>query len=116
MSEPWFILTKRFGADVRNPSFVDLQSAVQEVVDFENMEHTNTFIRFGVDAGPMYVLTYNTSRRLSFEQWADQDFESELQPPTHLVNVSPVEAASVMQELGAGHIDLVKRRAWVGGR
>jgi len=33
MSEPWFILTKRFGDDVRNPSARDIRDAIGEVTN-----------------------------------------------------------------------------------
>jgi hypothetical protein len=64
MREPWSILSKRYGGDVRNPSSQDLASAVAELfieklpgvsaADYE--EHGSAFLRHGYDDGPMYVL------------------------------------------------------------
>lgn len=116
MSEPWFILTKRFGADIRDPSLNDLQTAVSEIVDHaEDHEHTSTFVRYGYDDGPMYVLTYSTDRRLSFEQWADQDFEVEAAPAGCISEVPPNRVGILMQLLGAGAVDRVKEAEWMTG-
>src|SRR3954471_12128896 len=115
MGEPWFILTKRFGADARDPSVKDLQAAVGEVVDpahASDVEHTNTFVRYGYDEGPMYVLTYDIDRCVTFEQWADQDFETELAPVGYLSDVPPTEAVRLMQALRDGAVDRVKQEAW----
>jgi len=119
MGEPWFILTKRFGADVRDPSLEDLKAAVREIVDpahVSDIEHTNCFARFGHDEGPMYVLTYDTDRCVTFEQWADPDFETELAPAGYLSNVSPAEAVTLMQALRNGQLDRIKQEAWAAGR
>ena len=82
MSAPWFIGTKRFGEDVRSPSAEEIRNAVDEVLDplrtRTMTEHTNTFVRYGFDAGRMYTLTYDTAGCLTFELLADQDFRSEL--------------------------------------
>jgi len=115
MNEPWFILTKRLGSDVITPSPSVLDAAMREVVDPSHagdIEHTSAFVRFGYDEGSMYVLSYDTSLRLTFEQWADQDFEVELAPTAYLSNVSPSNAARLMQELSAGAVDRVKQEPW----
>src|SRR5262245_28202650 len=99
MSQPWFILTKRFGADVRNPSAETLRAALDEVVDpahAKDIEHTSAFVRYGFDDGPMYVLTYDSSRCLSFEQWADQDFETQLAPRVYMPDVTLTDALRLM--------------------
>jgi len=119
MGEPWFILTKRFGADVRDPSVEDLQAAVGEVVNpahAGDIEHANTFVRYGYDEGPMYVLTYDADRCVTFEQWADQDFANELAPIGYLSDVPPTEAVRLMQALRDGAVDRVKHEAWSAGR
>lgn len=119
MSEPWFILTKRFGADISDPTLNDLQTAVHEIVDpnyAEDHEHTSTFVRYGYDDGPMYVLTYATDRRLSFEQWKDQDFEVEAAPTGYISDVPPHRVVMLMQELREGAVDRVKQMEWITGR
>jgi hypothetical protein len=119
MSEAWFILTKRFGADVPDPSSDDLRAAVGEVVDPEHAsdsEHTNTLVRYGHDDGPMYVLSYDADRCLTFEQWADQEFESELAPAGYRRDVPPAEALRLMEALRTGAVARVKQEAWAAGR
>ena len=119
MGEAWFILTKRFGAEVSDPSADVLEAAVREVVDPEyanDIEHTNAFVRYGRDEGPMYVLTYDMSRSLTFEQWADQDFGAELVPEGDLSKVSPAEAMRLMQELRTGGVDHIKQQPWATER
>ena len=119
MGQPWFILTKRFGTDIRNPSSETLRDAVDEVINpahRDDVEHSSAFVRYGLDEGPMYVLTYDTSRHLTFEQWADQDFETELAPVGYLSEVAPAEARRLMALLGCGSVDEVKAQAWMPHR
>ncbi|MBC8105235.1 MAG: hypothetical protein H7Z14_01500 [Anaerolineae bacterium] len=116
--DAWFILTDRLGMDVPDPSASALAAATRDVADPTNaadIEHTGACVRYGFDDGPMYVLTYDRSGRLTFEHWADQDFESELVPARSLTDVSPVFAATLMTELGTGAIERVKQQPWVAG-
>lgn len=118
MTEAWFILTKRYGEDVRDPSQLNLQEAVSEIVDpafADDVEHPDTWVRYGHDEGPMYVLTYSRSRRLSFEQWADQDYETELAPPSHMLDVAPAVAERLMWLLGSGELAAVQQEPWKEG-
>src|SRR3954470_22112946 len=99
MGDSWCILTKRFGADIRHPSFNDLEAAVREIIDpahTRDREHADICVRYGYDEGPMYVLTYAIDQSLIFEQWADQDFEAELEPAGSRSNVPPAEAVRLM--------------------
>jgi hypothetical protein len=112
MSASWFILTKRFGADVRSPSANAIQQAIREVVDpafAGDVEHTRVSVRFGRDDGPLYVLTYDTSHQLTFEQWVNQDFESPLAPSGFLAHITPPEATRLMECLGRGELETVKQ-------
>jgi hypothetical protein len=111
----WFILTKRVGGEVRDPSRDVLEAAIAEVVDSRyagDIEHADVFVRCGYDDGPMYVLNYHTSRRLTFEQWADPDFEDELAPAGYLFDVSHAEAVRLMHELRTGRLEHIRRAPW----
>ena len=60
MDEPWVILTRRYGGDVRNPTAEELALAIEElyVEDLQGMteadyeEHGAAFLRNGFDDGP----------------------------------------------------------------
>ena len=92
MNQPWCILTRRHGEDVRSPSDAELAQAIAELyhetldgmTDGDYAEHGDASLRFGYDDGPMYVLTANRLREVTFEEWADQDYEQELVPPRRL--------------------------------
>lgn len=60
----------------------------------------------------MYVLGYTVSGRMYFEQWNDQDFESELAPEVSVHGVSPDDAVLLMQDLCDGAVDKIKEFQW----
>jgi len=117
MAEPWTILSKRYGGDVRNPSSQELALAAAELF-VENLpgmtestyeEHGAAFLRHGYDDGPMYVLLINRGGTATFEQWIDQDFSSELEPPMSLRPVGQEEAVRLWQALAAGRLAEVRQ-------
>ena len=115
MTEPWSVLTTRYGSDVNCPTAKQIVAAVGEVTDpahTDDEEHVEVYLRHGYDNGPMYIVGYTTSGRMYFEQWNDQDFESEIAPRVSIAEVSPSEAIRTLQELSVGDIQLVKQLDW----
>jgi hypothetical protein len=115
MSVVFFILTNRLGADIRNPSAEAIQGAVREVMlpkHRTDSEHSEVILRYAFDAGPMYVITYDASKKLTFEQWDDHDFESEIVPTGHLTDITPSDAAKIMMQLAEGDIKAIKQYSW----
>lgn len=112
MSTPWLILSRRYGGDVRNPTGHELREALVELyvealpgmteADYE--EHGSAFLRLGEDEGPMYVVYVTRTGRVTFEQWADQDFMVELAEPSVLPSASLEQALSIWSALSAGQI------------
>lgn len=116
----WAILTCRYGADIREPTFDELRSALAELYheDHPSMtegdyaEHPNAWLRYGFDSGPMYVLNVYRSRTVYFSQWADSDYETELEPETEKINVAESEAHHLWELLATGRVDEVKAWGW----
>jgi hypothetical protein len=113
---PWVILSCRYGADIRQPSGEDLASALADVFH-ENLPsmtegdyaaHPCASIRYGFDAGPMHVLEVRRGGRVQFSQWADQDYETELEPEMAIDGVGENEALRLWKLLAGGQIDAVK--------
>jgi hypothetical protein len=116
MGEPWFILTSRYGGDTRDPSLDELRFALDEVyvenhpgmtlTDYE--EHPSAFVRYGVDAGPMYLLYVGRSGAVTLEQWVDQDYGDELAKPLTMEKVSREEALAMWSKLQSGQIEALR--------
>ena len=123
MPQPWFILSKRYGGDVRSPSTQDLAHAAAELfvenipgmttADYE--EHGEASLRYGYDDGPMYVIAVGRSGTATFEQWADQDFNTELAAPKTLDSLSQQEVAHLWLALCEGRIAEVQAAFEVPG-
>ena len=115
-SEPWLILTTRYGGDIRDPSADDLTTALNEIyqetldgmTDAYYAEHPNAWLRYGFDDGPMYVLDVYRNGRVIFGQWADQDYETELAPETTIENVIEERAFQLWTWLTNGDVDRIK--------
>ena len=70
--EPWTILTRRYGGDVRDPSPADLAAAIHELyhedlagmtsADYE--EHGSATLRYGFDEGPMFLVTVTRAAKV----------------------------------------------------
>lgn len=121
MEGNWFILTTRFGSDIRSPSEAQLRAALDEVFienhpkmtkgDYE--EHPNAFLRFGKDSGPMFVVYVNREREVVFEQWADADYETELAPPGRLTSVSFGQAVELWSSARQADVTALQRHPWL---
>lgn len=113
MKNPWFILTKRYGGDTRDPSAEELRAALTEVFveDLPGMtradykEHPSAFVRYGTDSGPMYVLYIDRSRAATLEQWTDHDFGDELAQPLTMKGISLGQAIEMCDKLKSGQIE-----------
>ena len=88
MEDGWWVLTTRWSVDIASPSTAHLQGALEEVFAAKDPEHPNSWLRFGRDNGPMFVLDVNESGTVVFEEWADTEFELELAPPRQLTDVT----------------------------
>lgn len=120
MSEPWAILTRRYGEDIRSPTVAQLAVAVAELyhetlpgmTEGDYAEHGAASLRCGFDDGPMYILEVNRLREVRLEEWADQDFEKELAPPRTMHDVQEDEALLLWGWLAEGRIDQVRSQPW----
>jgi hypothetical protein len=116
----WVILTSRYGGDIREPTVDELCRALADVYHENDpsmtegayAEHPNALLRYGFDAGPMYVLNVYRSGTVYFSQWADPDYESELEPELERINVSEREAHRLWELLSAGKMDEIKASGW----
>ena len=120
MSEPWVILTLRYGEDRRNQTAADLTEAVAQMYhettpgmmegDYE--EHGSAWLRFGYDDGPMFVLTIKRHGEVTFEEFADQDFERELRPCRVMWNVPESHTLQLLTWLAHGDVERVRSQVW----
>lgn len=120
MSGPWVILSPRYGGDVRDPTADDLARAIRElyVEDLPGMmegdyeEHGAASLRYGFDEGPMYLLDVTRGGTVTFEEWADQDYDVPIAPPRVLTSVPSQAALKLWTLLAAGDIEQVRRHPW----
>ena len=116
----WFILTSRYGGDTRDPTAEQLRRALADVyhendpsmTEADYAEHPNAWLRYGFDDGPMYVLNVYRGGNVYFAQWADPDYERELESESVRINASESEARQLWELLAAGRIDEIKGRGW----
>jgi len=116
----WVILSSRYGGDIREPTPDQLRIALAEVyhenhpsmTEGDYAEHPNAWLRYGFDDGPLYVLNVYRSGTVYFSQWADSDYENELEPQAEKINVAEREAHRLWELLAAGKIDEVKASGW----
>lgn len=116
----WVILTSRYGGDIREPTVDQLRRALADVyhenhpsmTEGDYAQHPNAWLRYGFDDGPMYVLNVYRSRTVYYSQWADPDYESELEPESERINVSEPEAQRLWELLAVGKIDEIKASGW----
>src|SRR5262245_565961 len=120
MGEPWVILEKRYGDDVRNPTFLELKAAVAELYH-ENLpgmtpedyvEHGAGCLRYGFDDGPMFTIDIARNGDVIFEEWADQDYETPLCPAREMYDVPESLALDLWRWLSEGQIDKVRSQSW----
>lgn len=100
------------GVDIRSPSDEDLQSALKEVWSVSDSEHPNAWLRFGCEAGRMYMLDVYEGGTVIFSQWADADFEKELAPEGRRANVSIENALRLWRALRQGDLSTIVGEGW----
>jgi hypothetical protein len=120
MSQPWVILTRRYGEDTRSPTAVQLAQAIAELyhetlpgmTEGDYGEHGAASLRYGYDDGPRYVLEANRLGEVTLEEWADQDYEHELAPPRLMRDVPEDQALQIWVWLAQGQIDRLRSQPW----
>jgi hypothetical protein len=120
MKQAWVILTKRCGTDVRAPTEKQLADALNELyVDHTHGatsdgddEHESASLRFGYDDGLMYVVEIMSSGTVTFEEWADQDFEVELAPPKRMLSVPKAQALELWLWLWHRQVSKIRSQPW----
>lgn len=120
MARPWVILSLRYGGDIDDPTSDDLARAIRElyVEDLPGMtegdyeEHGAAFLRHGFDDGPMSVLYDRRGGIVTFEEWADRDFNVPLAPARVMTSVTPQVALGLWMCLAGGRIEQVRDHAW----
>ena len=75
--------------------------------DYE--EHGAAFLRYGIDEGPMYVVTVSRTGIATFEQWQDQDYMAELEVSKSLQAITREHAGAIWSALAEGNIEQVRQ-------
>ena len=120
MDQPWVILEMRYGGDIDDPTPGDLARAIRElyVEDLPGMtegdyeEHGAAFLRHGFDDGPMSVLHVTRGGIVTFEEWADQDYNVRLAPARVMTSVPPQLALELWSLLAGGRTEQVRDHPW----
>jgi hypothetical protein len=120
MSQPWVILTRRYGGDTRNPTVSQLAEAIAELyhetlpgmTEGDYAEHGAALLRCGYDNGPMYVLEVNRLREVTLQEWVDQDYEQALAPVRTMRGVPEDQALRLWGWLAYAQIDRVRSQPW----
>jgi hypothetical protein len=120
MDEPWLILSRRYGGDVRNPTAGELALAIEEqyvenlpgMTEADYEEHGAASLRYGFDDGPMYVLEVSRGGAVTLEEWADQDYQTALSPRRSMASVPAGRALELWRWLAEGAIDKVRHEPW----
>jgi hypothetical protein len=116
MSNPWCYLLRRYGKETGVPTRDEISSAVKELYE-ENLpgmtegdyeEHGASSLRYGYDQGPMYVLEITRHGTARWEEWADQDYETELCPIREVKALPHEKAVQLWEHLAAGEIEAVR--------
>ena len=105
IEKPWCYLLSRYGDDIRGPTPKIIKTSVRELykenlrgmteADYE--EHASAALRCGYDDGPMFVLeVFRHGGLARWEEWADQDFRTELCPVIELPSVPRAQATSLV--------------------
>lgn len=116
MSIPWCYLLTRYGEEKGKPTRDEISAALKELYE-ENLpdmtegdyeEHGAGSLRYGYDDGPMYVLEITRHGTARLEEWADQDYETELCPVKEAEALSQEKAALLWEHLATGEIEAVR--------
>ena len=116
MSKPWCYLLYRYGNETGAPTRDDIAAAAKELYDesvpgmHENSyeEHGAASLRYGYDEGPMYVLEISRYGTACWEEWADQDYITELCPMKEIKSLPQEKAVLFWEQLAEGKIELVR--------
>ena len=119
-SSAFLILTRRYGGDTRDPSNENLANAIRELfvedlpgmIEDDYAEHGAASLRYGWDEGPMFVVRVDRRGTVTFEEWADQDYEHELAPPRTLRVRFQGEALQLWALLASGDVNDVRHFGW----
>jgi hypothetical protein len=120
MSKPWIILTWRYGKETPSPSAAELAQAMAELyhetlpgmTQGDYAEHGAASLRCGYDDGPMYILEANRLGDVTFEEWADQDYERELASSRRMRIVPEELALRLWICLAQGDIGHLRSQQW----
>lgn len=116
MSNPWCYLLRRYGEEKGMPTRDEISAAVKELYE-ENLPgmterdyegHGAGSLRYGYDEGPMYVLEITRHGTARLEEWADQDYETELCPMREVKALPREKAVLLWEHLAAGEIEAVR--------
>ena len=115
----WVILSVRYGGDIRNPSPQELQQALGELfeenipgmTEADYMEHPSTWLRYGFDEGPMYVLDVYRDRSVIFAKYADQD-DSDSLWEYRMNDISREKALALWQHVIEGKLNDLEAEGW----
>ncbi len=117
IEKPWCYLLSRYGDDIKSPTPKIIKASVRELYK-ENLrgmteadydEHGSAALRFGYDEGPMYELEVTRhGYRAHWEEWADQDYRTELCPPRGVESISRAQAELLWNLLADGKIEQVR--------
>jgi hypothetical protein len=109
-------LLRRYGEEKGMPTYDEISAAVEELYE-ENLpgmsehdyeEHGAGSLRYGFDEGPMYVLEITRHGTARLEEWADQDYETELCPMREVKALPQEKAVLLWKHLAAGEIESVR--------
>ena len=116
MNQPWVILTKRHGGDIRAPTEKQLADALQEIyadaIAHQPIEYGSAVLSVGSDDGPMYVLEIVSDGDVHYEEWKDQDCEIELSPQRKMGGISREQALQLWKWLAHGQVAKVRSQPW----
>jgi hypothetical protein len=71
-------------------------------------EHGAASLRYGYDEGPMYALEITRHGTAIWEEWADQDYNTELCPEKEIKSLPQELAVLLWEQLAEGNIDVVR--------
>lgn len=116
MQDGWWVLTTRWGVDIVSPTTAELQGALEELFSAKDPEHPNSWLRFGRDDGPMFVVDVYEGGTVVFEEWADTEFEFELASPRQLTGATRATALRLWELLRQGDLPAVRAADWSAER
>jgi len=117
---PWIILVLRFGKNVENPTREQLIEALSELYDDEKLsaipkgirdEHPSSWLSYGFDDGPEYVVDVYDGGTVIFVKNADQD-DAEPLWERKMKGVTKEEVLRLWTLLIAGEVAQLESEDW----